>query len=137
MRLYASAILLVIGVLLSGCSENSLPKIEDVDALRKECAILSPVHVQSGHGDQSIPKEQWPASVKALHPMMVSRGEFGVSILIKSSEKDQLSILGYYVFDDSQITPPTNSPATRPNDQFYFGKPVAKGVYEIVRPSSI
>ena len=147
MRIFVLTLVVPICLLISACGKSSLPQIKDVDALRRECADLSKqlpprartndAGIRIAAGDQPVSGDQWPPSIKALQPIMVNRGEYGFSILIKYTKPDALDLAGYYVFDDAEMAPPRSGPSTRLNDRFYFGERTAKGIYKIVSPSII
>jgi len=109
-------------LLLVSCNRHHPPPIQNVEILRKDCAVLfqqfpvdeTPTNTadydyQHGFGIRKIPKQKWPDSVLALHPYLVCSYQGGIQIWIDWSirfEEEGKFWNGYYVVVDSAIPPP-------------------------------
>ena len=138
---------------------NKLPQVENVELLRKDCAMLYqqfPVTEETNgvakygrsyeyHIFRKISQENWPLSILALKPFEVERDVFGVSIWIKnnnpsmaiSSDEDNWIAKGYFVSCSYRFSPRIGPHNHEKSGRFVFSPIEINGVYEFVTPARV
>jgi hypothetical protein len=141
--------ILILSLLLISCSGSKLPKIQDPEALRKDCAILyqefpetiktnipvgTPAYLRII--PKSIPEEKWTPAILALKPVKVFRCTFGISIWIGGNANENV---GYYVFCDPYLGPSDtpNGMGESSEAGMAFIKTNMKGIYEFPTPQPV
>jgi hypothetical protein len=99
--------LILLVLMLAGCSTNNFPLIDKPDQLVKDCDAL----VAGGATDPA----NWPASIRSLNPVAVDRGENYVMITIFAQAN--IGARGYIVCrkNNLQIAHYTISPSQYPD----------------------
>jgi len=85
-------------MLACGCHKEVVPQLTDGAKLRADA-----VRLLEGLPLGEVPKSQWPASVKALKPLAVTREADNIKILL-AHEPGKFSV-GYHVYREAQRTP--------------------------------
>lgn len=97
--LFAFALMLC-ALVFSACHKETIPPLNNPAQLRAD-AIKLLKDLPAG----DVPKTQWPASIKALNPLSVTRETDNIKILV-THERGKFSV-GYHVYADGQKRPST------------------------------
>ena len=109
-------LLLAASLTLVSCGKRpQLPPLKDGQSLRQDC-----IGLMQQFSEGPIPKGDWPASVKSLKPIAVTRERDHVRILLKQ-ERGKFAG-GYEVFENTQLSPPTQG--------VWVQKTQFKGIYQ-------
>ena len=93
-----TAMVLLCALFLSACHKETVAPLQNPAQLRADAMqMLKDLPV----GD--VPKSQWPASIKALKPMAVTREVDDIKILV-AHERGKFSV-GYQVYRDGKRRP--------------------------------
>src|ERR1041384_7018887 len=109
-------LLLAASLMLVSCGQKAqIPPLKDGQALRQDC-----IKLMQQFPDGQILSSDWPASVKALKPIAVTRERDCVRILLKQERGKFAGV--YAVFENAQLSPSTQGVWVR--------KTEFKGVYQ-------
>jgi len=148
---------------------DALPRIKDADLLRNECVLLcqqfplrelNTNHMMIIDGkilfrgrlgqerSTEIPKQNWPASIQALHPFNVTRDEYAVCTWIKNNTRMGVSTSdprifarnnwdwkGYYVHTNPLESPPRS--ATHGSALYYLDETKFDGIDQFIEPDAV